>query len=117
MRIVKKISPAFEDFIFNWDYEQFLLIGGYGSGKSYQIGCKIIFQLLEVKRKVLVVRQVYDTIYESCFDLLCEILDGMGLLCMDYNEYRKKKDKCVALKSPLKILFPNGSQIIFKGMD
>lgn len=117
MKIVKKISPAFEDFVFNWDYEQYLLIGGYGSGKSYDIAFKIILKLLEEKRKVLVVRQVYDTIYESCFDLFCEILSDMGLLCMDYNEFKKKKNKCVALKSPLRIRFPNGAQIIFKGMD
>lgn len=117
MKIVKKISPAFEDFVFNWDYELYLLIGGYGSGKSYDIAFKIILKLLEEKRKVLVVRQVYDTIYESCFDLFCEILSDMGLLCMDYNEFKKKKNKCVALKSPLRIRFPNGAQIIFKGMD
>ena len=66
MKIVKKISPAFEDFVFNWDYEQYLLIGGYGSGKSYDVAFKIVLKLLEEKRKVLVVRQVYDTIYESC---------------------------------------------------
>lgn len=117
MKIIKKISPAFEDFVFNWDYEQYLLIGGYGSGKSYDVAFKIILKLLEEKRKVLVVRQVYDTIYESCFDLFCEILDDMGILVSDINEFNKKKNKCVALKSPLRIRFPNGGQIIFKGMD
>lgn len=117
MKITKKVSPAFEDFIFNWDYEQYLLIGGYGSGKSYHIAFKIILKLLNEKRKALVVRQVYDTIYESCYDLFKEILDEMHLLAADYNEFKKKKNKCVALKSPLRIMFPNGSQIIFKGMD
>ena len=117
MKITKKVSPAFEDFIFNWDYEQYLLVGGYGSGKSYHIAFKIILKLLEEKRKCLVVRQVYDTIYESCYDLFKEILDEMGILAVDINEYNKKQNKCVALKSPLRILFPNGSQIIFKGMD
>lgn len=117
MKITKKVSPAFEDFIFNWDYEQYLLIGGYGSGKSYHIAFKIILKLLNEKRKALVVRQVYDTIYESCYDLICEILEDMNLLAVDYNEFKKKQNKCVALKSPLRIRFPNGSQIIFKGMD
>ena len=117
MKITKKVSPAFEDFIFNWDYEQYLLIGGYGSGKSYHIAFKIILKCLNEKRKVLVVRQVYDTIYESCYDLFCEILDEMHILAYDYNEFKKKKNKCVALKSPLRIRFPNGAQIIFKGMD
>ena len=117
MKITKKVSPAFEDFLFNWDYERFLLVGGYGSGKSYHIAFKIILKLLEEVRKVLVVRQVFDTIYESCFDLFCEILNEMGLLAIDFNEFKRSNNKCVALKSPLRIRFPNGSQIIFKGMD
>lgn len=117
MKITKSVSPAFEDFLFNWDYERYLLIGGYGSGKSYQIGFKIVLKLLEEKRKALVIREVYDTIQESCYDLLCEILDDMGLLTTDPSEFRRKKNKVLALKSPLKFRFPNGSQIIFKGMD
>lgn len=117
MKITKSVSPAFEDFLFNWDYERYLLIGGYGSGKSYQIGFKIILKLLEEKRKALVIREVFDTIQDSCYDLLCEILDDMGLLTTDPKEFRIKKNKVLALKSPLKFRFPNGSQIIFKGMN
>ena len=93
MKIVKKVSPAFEDFIFNWDYETYLLIGGYGSGKSYHIAFKLILKLLEQKRKALVVRQVYDTIYESCYDLFCEILDDMNLLTYEYPEFKRKTNK------------------------
>lgn len=117
MKITKSVAPAFEDFLFNWDYERYLLIGGYGSGKSYQIGYKIILKLLEERRKALVVREVFDTIQDSCYDLLCEILDDMNLLTTDPREFRLKKNKVLALKSPLRIKFPNGSQIIFKGMD
>lgn len=118
MKITKKVSPAFEDFIFNWDYEQYLLIGGYGSGKSYSIAFKIILKLLEEKRKCLVVRQVFDTIFESCYDLFCEILNDMHLLTTEFYDFKKKSNnKCIALKSPLRIKFANGSQIIFKGMD
>lgn len=118
MKIAKKVSPAFEDFVFNWDYERYLLIGGYGSGKSYHIAFKIILKLLEEKRKCLVVRQVFDTIYDSCFDLFKEILDDMGLLTEDFFEFKKRKKPMVlAGKSPLRLVFPNGSQVIFKGMD
>ena len=117
MKITKSVSPAFEDFLFNWDYERYLLIGGYGSGKSYQIAFKITLKLLEEKRKALVIREVFDTIQDSCYDLFCEILDDMGLLTTDPKEFRAKKTKVLALKSPLKFRFPNGSQIIFKGMD
>lgn len=117
MKITKKISPAFDDFVFNWDYEQYLLLGGYGSGKSYHAAFKIILKLLEEKRKALVVRQVYDTIQESCYDLFCEILDEMGLLTSSPYEYRKNRNLVLALKSPLRFNFHNGSKIIFKGLD
>ena len=117
MKITKSVSPAFEDFIFDWDYERYLLIGGYGSGKSYHIAFKIILKLLEEKRKALVIREVYDTIQESCYDLIAEILDDMGLLTTDPKEYKMKQNKVLALKSPLRFRFKNGSQIIFKGMD
>lgn len=117
MKIVKKISPAFEDFVFNWDYETYLLLGGYGSGKSYHTAFKIVLKLLEEKRKALVVRQVYDTIQESCYDLFCEILDEMGLLTSNPYEYRKNRNLVLALKSPLRFNFHNGSKIIFKGLD
>lgn len=117
MKITKSISGAFEDFLFNWDYETYLAIGGYGSGKSYTIAYKIILKLLEEKRKALIIREVFDTIQESCYDLICEILDDMGLLTTDHYEFKKKKLKVLALRSPLRFRFPNGSQIIFKGMD
>ena len=117
MKVTKAVSPAFEDYIFDWDYETYLTIGGYGSGKSYHNAFKIILKLLEEKRKALVVREVYDTIQESCYDLFVEILSDMNMFTDDYNMWRKKKTKVLGLKSPLRFKFPNGSQIIFRGMD
>jgi phage terminase large subunit len=114
--IEKEINPRFEDYIFDWDYEQYLLVGGYGSSKSYNTGFKLICKLLEEKRKALVVREVFDTLKESCFDLLCEILDDMNLLA-DENTKKAKRGKVVASVSPMQLKFPNGSRIIFKGMD
>lgn len=116
MKIVKKIAPAFEDFIFDWDYETYVVDGGYGSGKSYHIAFKIILKLLEEKRKALVVREVYDTIKESTFDLIREILDDMGLLADPSNPV-ERRTKVVMRVSPMQFMFPNGSVIIFKGMD
>ncbi|MDR0326696.1 MAG: PBSX family phage terminase large subunit, partial [Planctomycetaceae bacterium] len=122
MNIRKPASPSFENVIFDWDYKQYLLIGGYGSGKSYQVALKIILKLMEEKRRALVVREVFDTIYESCYHLFSEILDDMKLLTTVPSTFRKKgrskTSLCVlALKSPLSFTFPNGSQIIFKGLD
>lgn len=116
MEIVKEVSARFADFVFDWYYETYLLIGGYGSGKSYHVALKIILKCLEEKRKVLVVREVYDTLTESCYDLFKEILNDMDLLAND-NDRRELKTKVRALKSPMEFKFPNGSRIIFKGMD
>lgn len=114
MDINKEINPRFEDFVFDWDYSTYLLVGGYGSSKSYNIAFKLILKCYAEKRKVLVIREVYDTIRESCFDLFLEILGDMDLL----EESSRKKSKKVKYKtSPMQLIFPNGSRIIFKGMD
>ena len=110
MTIDKEVNPRFEDFLWDWDYQTYLLVGGYGSSKSYHIALKIILKCLEEKRKVLVVREVFDTIRDSCYDLLVEILDEFDLIGVS-----KKKVRCTT--SPMSIRFPNGSRIIFKGMD
>lgn len=115
MEIEKAVNPRFENFIFDWDYPEYLLVGGYGSSKSYHIVLKLVLKALEEKRKILVIREVYDTIRESCFDLFLEILDDLGLL--EHNSGRKKSKKVRYKTSPMQLNFPNGSKIIFKGMD
>ena len=110
MTINKVINPRFENYIYDWDYKTYLLVGGYGSSKSYNTAFKLILKLLEEKRKLLVVREVFDTLRDSCYDLLVEILTDMGLVGDG-----KYQVKCTV--SPMKIKFPNSSQIIFKGMD
>ena len=119
MVIEKKVAPAFEDFIFNWDYETFLLVGGYGSGKSYQVALKIILKLIEEKRTCLVVREVFDTLNLSCFSLFIEILDDLGLYTSDPREFRRGRKQCKVTSTmhPMEIKFHNGSKIVFKGMD
>lgn len=115
MQVTKAVNPRFEDFIWDWDYGEYLLVGGYGSSKSYHIALKIILKCLEEKRKALVVREVYETIRESCFDLFIEILEDMNLL--DPNSNRRKSNKVRYKTSPMQLIFPNGSKVIFKGMD
>lgn len=115
MQVEKAVNPRFEDFLFDWDYREYLLVGGYGSSKSYHIALKLILKALEEKRKILVVREVYDTIRESCFDLFLEILDDLDLL--DPNSNRKQSKKVRYRTSPMQLIFPNGSKVIFKGMD
>lgn len=106
MPVVKEVNPHFEDFIFDWNYKTYFLVGGYGSSKSYHIALKLVLKLLKEKRKALVVREVFETIRDSCYALLEEIIIDLEL------------DNLIKMTtSPMQIKFPNGSQIIFKGMD
>lgn len=101
------INDHFYEFINDWTYKYYVLVGGYGSSKSYHVATKIITKLLEEKRTCLVVRKVFDTLRDSCFSLLCEVIERMGI----DSKYVK------ASESPMRIRFSNGSKIIFKGMD
>lgn len=100
------VNDAFLDFIDDWDHKFYLLTGGYGSSKSYHVAIKVIAKLLQEKRKALVVREVFDTIRDSCYSLLCEVIEAMGV-----SDYVKPT------LQPMRIKFSNGSMIIFKGMD
>lgn len=115
MTVNKEVNPRFESFLWDWDYKEYLLVGGYGSSKSYHIALKIVLKLLEEKRKALVVREVYDTIRESCFDLFLEILEDLNML--EENGTKRKSKKVIYKTSPMQLIFPNGSRVIFKGMD
>lgn len=118
MNVNMNVSNRFASFLTDWDYEQYLLLGGYGSGKSYHVATKIILKLIEEKRTALVTRQVRDTIKDSCFALFKEILSNMDLLSADTTNKTKRTDnKVIAVSSPMEIRFPNGSRIIFKGLD
>ncbi|MCG7406770.1 PBSX family phage terminase large subunit [Paenibacillus sp. ACRRX] len=104
--VEKEVNPHFEDFLFDWALKFYFLVGGYGSSKSYHVGLKLILKLLSEKRTALVVREVYDTHRDSTYSLLEEIIVDLGL------------DGIVKpMSSPMHIRFPNGSKIIFKGMD
>ena len=111
-----KVNEHFMDYITDWGHSEYLLVGAYGSSKSYETATKLILKLLEEKRKALVVRETYEQIKDSCYDLIYEILDGMGLVTEDKSK-GNKDTYVIASKSPLKFSFPNGSTIIFKGMD
>src|SRR3712207_9474919 len=97
MAIEKEVNPHFEDFLFDWNAKFYFLVGGYGSSKSYHVALKLILKLLEEKRTALVVREVYDTIRDSCFSLFDEIITEMGL---------DNRIKCIT--SPMQVRFPNG---------
>lgn len=108
MNITKEVNNHFREFIFDWDSKFYFLVGGYGSSKSYHIALKLLLKCIKEKRRVLVVREVYETIRESCFSLFEELADELHLIESGTVRFTQ---------SPMKIHFSNGSQIIFKGMD
>lgn len=106
MQILKEVNPHFEKFLFDWASTNYLLVGGYGSSKSYHVALKIILKLLQEKRTCLVVREVFDTMRDSCYSLFVEICNGLEL------------DGVITFtRSPMQMTFANGSKILFKGLD
>ncbi len=101
------LNDHFFDFVDDWNHKFYFLVGGYGSSKSYHVAVKLIKKLCEEKRTALVVREVFETIRDSCFSLLQEVALAMGL---EENVVR-------FTTSPMQVRFSNGSKIIFKGMD
>jgi phage terminase large subunit len=94
--------PLFAD-----KHRYLVLKGGGGSGKSIFAGRKILERAIsEPGHRFLVCRKVARTIRESCFKQL------LGQLAEHYPDSEYK-----ANKGDLAIYFPNGSEIIFAGLD
>lgn len=110
-----EINPRFENYLFDWDYNTYLLVGAYGSSKSYGTAQKITLKCLQEKRKVLVVREVAETIRESCFALFVQVLTDLDMI--ETNNSRRRSRKVMVTTSPMKLKFPNGSEVIFRGCD
>ncbi len=68
-----KVNRHFKEYLTDWNSEIYFLVGGYGSSKSYHTALKILLKLFQEKRTALVVREVYETIRESCYSLFGEI--------------------------------------------
>lgn len=94
-----------------YDYDTFTEVyyGGASSGKSHGVIQKIVFkacQSWKYPRKVLFLRKVGATVYDSIFEDVKQCLSTWGLL-----------DKCKVNSSAYRIELPNGAQFIFKGLD
>lgn len=83
-----------------------VLYGGGGSGKSYFVSNLIVIKLLKEKRKALVCRRYATTLKASIFQDFLNTLVKFKIL-----------NYCKINLSTMTILFPNGSQILFRGLD
>lgn len=106
--ILKKnmFSPKFYPLLFDYSHRWEVYMGSAGSSKSYFITQKIICRCCREQRKVLVARRYGTTLRNSCFSLFKEILTKWKII-----------DQCRVNNTNLTISFPNGSEIIFLGLD
>lgn len=106
---VKEKSPAFVPLFANQSRYQ-VAWGGAGSGKSHIVARKILYRLLkeqDVAHNFLVIRKVDRTIKRSVFTLVRNIISRWKLTS-EFNV--NLADKTITYK-------PNGSQIMFSGLD
>ena len=95
--------PLLEDYTKRFN----VFFGGAGSGKSHFAVQKLILKYLKYpNRKCLVIRKVSNTLRDSIFALFKSVL-------ADWQLY----GQCEIRETLLTIDLPNGSQIIFKGLD
>lgn len=97
-----KFYPLLTDYSHRWE----VYLGSAGSGKSYFITQKIIYRCLTEQVRVLVCRRYGTTIRNTCFSLFKDILSKWKL-----TPYVKIRE------TDFNIKFPNGSEIIFTGLD
>src|SRR5688500_18084453 len=86
-----------------------VLWGGGGSGKSVFAAQKILLRCLtekEAGHRIICIRKVKETIRESVFSLLRDLL-------LDMEMY----DRAVINKTEMSFTFNNGNQIIMAGVD
>lgn len=91
-------------------HKHLILVGGGGSGKSITAGRKVLERATtEAGHRVLVVRAVAKTLRESCFD---------QLKTQAHQYYEDAIYKIPSGKSSdMYMLFKNGSEILFAGLD
>lgn len=99
---VPKYYPLLLDYSHRWEVYK----GSAGSAKSYFITQKLIIRCCNEKIKVLVCRRYGTTLRNTCFSLFKDIIAKWKL-----TPYVKIRE------TDFNIRFPNGSEIIFMGLD
>lgn len=107
LRLKKSLFvPKFFPLLFDYSHRWEVYMGSAGSSKSYFITQKLIVRACNEKIKILVCRRTGATIRNTCFSLFKDILAKWKL-----TPYVKIRE------TDFNIKFPNGSEIIFMGLD
>jgi phage terminase large subunit len=101
-QFVPKFYPLLLDYSHRWE----VYMGSAGSAKSYFITQKLIVRACSEKIKILVCRRTGTTIRNTCFSLFKDVLAKWKL-----TPHVKIRE------TDFNIKFPNGSEIIFIGLD
>lgn len=99
---VPKFYPLLMDYSHRWE----IYMGSAGSAKSYFIVQKLIVRACREPIRILVCRRYGSTLRNTCFNLFKEIIAKWQL-----TPYVKIRE------TDFNIKFPNGSEVIFMGLD
>ena len=102
----KIFNDSYYPYLFDYTHRIEAYRGSAGSGKSHFIAQKIVLKALRSKRRVLICRRHGSTIRETVFALFKDTIMNFGI----YNY-------CKINKSDRTIVLPNGSTLIFTGLD
>jgi len=106
MDLTIDVNKAYKQSLLDYSHRFEVYYGGAGSGKSVFIAQKIVLKALRDRRKALIMRKVGATIKDSVWQLVLDTL-------VDWKQY----GRCKVNKSVFTIELPNGSVLLFKGMD
>lgn len=98
--------PLYRPLLFDYSNRWEVYKGSAGSGKSYSITQKLIIRACSEKIRILVTRRYGSTLRNTCFSLFKEILTKWKIA--QYVNIRE---------TDFNIRFPNGSEVIFMGLD
>lgn len=94
--------PYMMDYSHRWE----CWLGSAGSAKSYSITQKLIIRACAKPIRILVCRRYGTTLRQTVFSLFKEVLTKWQII-----------DRMKINESDYRITFPNGSEIIFMGLD
>lgn len=107
LKLNKKLfTPKFYPYLLDYSHRWEFWMGSAGSSKSYTITQKLIIRACSEEIKILVCRRYGTTIRNTVFATFKEILGKWKL-----TPYVKIRE------TDFNIKFPNGSEIIFLGLD
>ena len=99
-------NETYMPYLMDYSHRYEVYYGGAGSGKSVFIAQKVLFKALNNKRKVLIIRKTLNSQKDSCWRLMLEQL-----------EQWKIRPYCKVRITDYAIELPNGSVLLFKGLD